>query len=575
MADVEERIVMTPKGKTANSTIIMVERKKIETTQTANMHVGEGQHSGIIVNKQQLSDVLQDTPAQLALEFKVFLVNAQTQKHTQESRQLRFWFRNTIPEKDQAKTAQEFFKELVAPLDFPRDYVGFIKKVMKMMQHKYPQLSKTEVELKLLQEAVTPPTRPLEDEEKEEMSEEKLLEMIESSYPNPITIQEMAKRWNTSQEEVNILITALTEKGLIKPLAPGCFTRIVQNETHVQVVRQMPTIVSTKQPTIAIITAQYSEKLAVDSMIENQETFVRYTTVGESNVYTIGNIGAHRVVCTKLPQVGHDRSASIAAGNTTTRLLGTFQKVEYVFLVGVAGGVPHYTDYHKHVRLGDVVVSTPPEGQKFIYMYCENAKTLENGNYEFETKSWGPPDLLLQDIALKLKQQCAEVSTEGEVKPRTATEAPWLQYMSEAEAKLKAQEMDFAKPDPSTDKLYMSIGGSDVIEVSHPLPPDGVPSVRDSPMIHVGGVASGRHVVTNDQLRLGFASQLSILAYDQEYDAVLESVYGNRKDHYILIRGICDYKDGTRNKEWQPSAALAAAAFMKSVICAMDAPTHV
>ncbi len=39
-------------------------------------------------------------------------------------------------------------------------------------------------------------------------------------------------------------------------------------------------------------------------------------------------------------------------------------------------------------------------------------------------------------------------------------------------------------------------------------------------MIHVGGVASGRHVVANDQLRLGFASQLSILAYDQEYDAV-------------------------------------------------------
>ena len=43
-------------------------------------------------------------------------------------------------------------------------------------------------------------------------------------------------------------------------------------------------------------------------------------------------------------------------------------------------------------------------------MYCENAKTLENGNYEFETKSWGPPDLLLQDIALKLKQQVLKTS---------------------------------------------------------------------------------------------------------------------------------------------------------------------
>lgn len=46
-----------------------------------------------------------------------------------------------------------------------------------------------------------------------------------------------------------------------------------------------------------------------------------------------------------------------ASGNTTTRLLGTFQKVDYVFIIGVAGGVPHYTDFKKHVRLGDVVVS--------------------------------------------------------------------------------------------------------------------------------------------------------------------------------------------------------------------------
>ena len=50
----------------------------------------------------------------------------------------------------------------------------------------------------------------------------------------------------------------------------------------------MPTISSNKQPTIAIITAQYCEKLAVDAMIENQETFVRYTTVGKS-LYLITN----------------------------------------------------------------------------------------------------------------------------------------------------------------------------------------------------------------------------------------------------------------------------------------------
>ncbi len=86
---------------------------------------------------------------------------------------------------------------------------------------------------------------------------------------------------------------------------------------------------------------------------------------GESNVYTLGNIGPHRVVCTKLPSVGHTREAMIAAGSTTTRLLGTFQAVEFVFLVGVGGGVPHYTDYARHVRLGDVVVSSPNPPQKY------------------------------------------------------------------------------------------------------------------------------------------------------------------------------------------------------------------
>lgn len=270
------------------------------------------------------------------------------------------------------------------------------------------------------------------------------------------------------------------------------------------------------------------------------------------------------MVCTKLPTVGHDRSASIAAGNTTTRLLGTFQKVDHVFLVGTAGGVPHYTDYHKHVRLGDVVVATPPAGQKFIYMYCEDSKILENGSYEFETKSWGPPDLSLQNIAYQLQQQGLE--KDGPT--------PWIEYMEAGNAKLQEQEMDFSRPSESTDKLYMSIGGSDVIEVSHPLPPEGSENVRDptKPRVHLGVIAAGRSVVDNDQMRQDFASQLSVVAYDQEFDAVVESVYGNRKDQYVFIRGICDYNDGTRNKDWQPYAALVAAAFMKSVICGMEPP---
>jgi len=43
---------------------------------------------------------------------------------------------------------------------FFTDYVGFIKKIMKLMQHKYPSIKKLEVELRQLEEPITLPTRP-------------------------------------------------------------------------------------------------------------------------------------------------------------------------------------------------------------------------------------------------------------------------------------------------------------------------------------------------------------------------------------------------------------------------------
>jgi len=116
---------MTPGKKTANSTTIFVERKTIETgkDEQGNLHVAGGAHKGIVINKN--STVEEDpTPAELSLEFCVFLVSATTGMHTKESRQLRFWFKTCISENDRPKLAQDFFKTLVAPYEFPR-YIYF------------------------------------------------------------------------------------------------------------------------------------------------------------------------------------------------------------------------------------------------------------------------------------------------------------------------------------------------------------------------------------------------------------------------------------------------------------------
>ncbi|XP_023031016.1 uncharacterized protein LOC6641311 isoform X4 [Drosophila willistoni] len=565
-----EQVVMTPRGKTATSTVILIERKLIDEIND-RVHVAGGDHTGIIINKDTIAGQKSASKAAaLSLEFRVFLVSANTGKHSQESRTLRFWFRDWLTnDEKQAHIAQDFFKELVSPQDFPRDYVGFIKKIMKLMQHGYAEIQSIEIELRILEETSAPPSRPLSLEESQfespPLTQEKVLELIEQAYPNPVSPEDLAKDYGWSEQDVLLVIQSLQERGLIKLMEYNAYTRIHHEDKEIKVVKQMPTIASNKQPTIAIITAQYCEKLAVDAMLENKETFVRYTTVGESNVYTLGNIGAHRIVSTKLPSVGSTREAMTATGNTTTRLLGTFQKVDYVFIVGVAGGVPHYTDYKKHVRLGDVVISyvdkqrallSNSKEKPYVYVYERSGE---------DVKTYFPINDSLQQIAESLQANM-------ELK------RPWEQYLSDAQRTLAQKtDSDFGRPDAKTDKLFMNIGHNEVIEVAHPIAADeqqlvnGVPRLR----LHLGPIGSGRDLVRSDELRTQFARKNGLLATDVEMSSVLDSIIGNCRESFVLVKGISDYKDGMSTRKWQNYASLSAASVVKSIICGMDAPTNV
>lgn len=116
----EEKVVMTPRGKTSNSTVLLIERKLIDSIGD-RQHVAGGDHTGIIINKDTHEQKSQITHPQLILEFRVFLVSGNTGQHSQESRTLRFWFRPWLNDSDkQAHIAQDFFRELVSPKEFPR-----------------------------------------------------------------------------------------------------------------------------------------------------------------------------------------------------------------------------------------------------------------------------------------------------------------------------------------------------------------------------------------------------------------------------------------------------------------------
>ena len=152
----------------------------------------------------------------------------------------------------------------------------------------------------------------------------------------------------------------------------------------------------------------------------------------------------------------------------------------------MAGAVPHYTDFEKHVRLGDVVMASPPKhGQRFIYQFCESVKEKPDGEIQFETKSWCPVDLAIQDIQSGLSDKFSK------------EELPWIQYYNHGLEVLCDHEVPeentdglgfvdqgWLRPDSETDKLYMSMGGGDIIEVGHPTPRDGQLDPRYYLQIH-------------------------------------------------------------------------------------------
>lgn len=177
-----DQVMMTPLKKEMDSTILRVERlPPTEATEggggDGDRHVAGGQHQGIIINKQLASLDSARGPCDLRLSFKVFLVNAITQIHQQELRELRFWFDNSVasakalsPSKltngnssdtymARMQCAQAFFRALVNATDFPKSYVAFITKLMKIMQNRvYRPLVQIELEVRLLDEPFNRPS---------------------------------------------------------------------------------------------------------------------------------------------------------------------------------------------------------------------------------------------------------------------------------------------------------------------------------------------------------------------------------------------------------------------------------
>ena len=280
---------------------------------------------------------------------------------------------------------------------------------------------------------------------------------------------------------------------------------------------------------IGIITALPKECAAMKMMMSDvKECF--FDDKGAGHRYYLGKLKSangktHRVA---LAQCGMgNNKAAIRA----TNMLNHFKSIDSIIMTGIAGGIPSYKNDDKQVRLGDIVVS---DGVTQYDLIKETPK--ENKNSSNAAK---PSALLLEAIDIMKTYEYEDVY-------------PWHEYLDEF-----SSDSHFFKPSEDTDKLYDLEGKL----CEHPYD-----STRTKyPKVFMGKIASANTLLKNPNKRDMLKSTYGVLAVEMETSGIADATW-NYEVGYLAIRGICDYCDTHKNDLWQEYAALAAAAYTRSLI---------
>jgi nucleoside phosphorylase len=304
--------------------------------------------------------------------------------------------------------------------------------------------------------------------------------------------------------------------------------------------------------TVGWICAITTEHVAARELLDETHEGPEYVSPHDNNNYTLGKIGKHNIAIAVLPdgEYGTSSAASVARD-----MLHSFPNVRIGLIVGIGGGAPS----RKHdIRLGDIVVSAPHDGKGGVFQY-DFGKTIQDQSFR-PTGFLDQPPMVLRTAISGLK---AQYESEG----HHLDEA--INSILEKKTRLRKK---YKRPDPRSDRLYQSA-------ISHPPNDDGSCAAvcgdnplnlilrpertedEDNPAIHYGLIASANQLMKDALIRDRLAAEKDVLCFEMEAAGLM--------NHFpcLVIRGICDYSDSHKNKEWQGYAAMAAAAYAKDLLC--------
>ncbi|ULT98677.1 hypothetical protein L3Y34_000206 [Caenorhabditis briggsae] len=560
-------VVLTSLKQHADHNIVKIHREETAKSDKVLL-IGGGQHAGLIVNRfdeKVAYDSDSESAADVSLSFSVHLTD-KDQKQVQEKRSLYFKLRKNVDLDVGRSVVHKFFRNLLSNLS--GDYASFMKRAMILLHKEYAEIAEVIIDYKIVDEdeqvAIPDATQYDSGSELEEVTIGHVQEILEHAFPNGLPTSTISECLRCSNDETLEFLNELQTNGIVRMVGDEWIrvdTRKV--DESVEAHRQSASTSAggtNDQPTVAIISCLFVEKQAVDALIEESSTIHKYKSGGESNVYTLGRIGSHRVVATKLALIGDSREAITSAGSITTRLLGNFQNIEHVFIVGVGGAVPHFTDATLHARLGDVIVSASRPHQ-YVYAHDLLFDRMTEQITGFAIRNWDAEDKTIENIVETGGQELVD---------------SWNSATDEAIQSLtsSAGDVEWKAPPESTDVLAMAVSKGNVVVMPHPNE-----NRKGGPEIHLGTVGAmsamkkyektiGGEEDTLGQIRESFAESFGIRCMDAGFDSVVGAVVGSCVRSWALIRGISDYHYGQSRagKVWQAHAAARAAGMARCII---------
>ncbi|KAL2823876.1 hypothetical protein BDW59DRAFT_90495 [Aspergillus cavernicola] len=306
--------------------------------------------------------------------------------------------------------------------------------------------------------------------------------------------------------------------------------------------------------TIAWICALPLEAAAARVMLDKTHNPLPQPSA-DPNAYVLGELNGHFIVIACLPTGVY---GTVSAATVVSYMRSTFTQIKFGLMVGIGGGVPGRSN---DIRLGDVVVCKPVGKYSGVIQY-DYGKTVQGGQFKLTGSLNKPPQVLLTHMA------------QLEAKQMTKREGVILRIVEQVLEQNPDMKGSFSPPDQETDLLFSSSyhhadNENDCANCDKGNLVHRQPRATTAPYIHYGLIASGDQVMKDSETRDCLAEQHGILCFEMEAAGLMDGL------QTLVIRGICDYSDSHKHKQWQRYAALTAAAYARVLLSGLHVSPNV